>query len=329
MIRAVPGQIGILAQQLGGHEPQGQPRKAGRSQRDRARVTSGGEPRRQHTRQGVTAVVADEDRARTRPRSQGPLEVRQPLVEVEQIVRDPLTEQHRNVQLPPLRHMPGRTVLSEEGIQVPPSLPRRPSPSRDQYDERRRDRRWKVRTATRIQQGQPHRPRRLVRSQAALQIPPGHLGRQRVEPGPALVPQLGERAGELEPTAVRSADRADQRITRPLASHPVQAGDEVDEFDHVAALEVGVHHVCDAGALAETALVEAQHAEARVEPGLEGGRVLGPAAGPAVAVHDQRDRVRRGRAGGLEERVTDPHRSRRPRFRHRGHTAGRDRGGRG
>ena len=330
VIHAEAGQPGRPPQQLRGHEAHRQVREVRRAQRDRARIPRRRESRRYDARQRVTAVVPDEDRPRPGPGGQRVVEVRQPLVEVEQVVRDPLPEQHRDIQLAALRHVPRRPVVREERIKIAPGLPCRPAAGRDQLHERRRHRGRQVGAAAGEEDREPERPRGLLRREALLEIPPGDLGRERVEPGPPAVPQLGERTGELVPATVRPADRPDQRITRPLLRHPVQTGDEVDELHHVAALVVRVHHVRDAGALAEAALVEAQYAEAGVEPGLERGRVLGPAAAPAMTVEDQWHGVCGRGAGGLEQRITDPDRCRRTGLRHRGDTAVGDRdGGRG
>ena len=171
-----------------------------------------------------------------------------------------------------------------------------------------------MRAAAREQDRQPHGPGGLLRREALLEIPPGDLRSERVEPGPPAVAKLGEGAGELVPAAVRPADGSDQRITGPLLRHPVQARDKIDELDHVAALVVRVHHVRDAGALAEAALVEAQYAEAGVEPRFERRRVRGPAAAPPMAVEDQRHGVL-GRGGRrFEQRVADPYGRRRTRL---------------
>ncbi|OKI18654.1 hypothetical protein A6A25_39565 [Saccharothrix sp. CB00851] len=95
-----------------------------------------------------------------------------------------------------------------------------------------------------------------------------------------------------------------------------QRRDVVDHPDDVLALERRVAHVCLAAALAEAALVEADHAEARVEVPLDRSRFGGAGAAPAV---DRHPVLRRG-GGGLEDGEADVHRSgcQRFGFRHTG-----------
>ena len=317
MVAAEAGQPGPPALEVLLEEPEAEVGEVRAAQRRGARV--GGRqrdvevgPGRQHGRQGVPAVVADEDAPRARPVGEHPAEVLQPLVEGEEVVGRALAEEHRHVEPTALPQVPLGAVAVEEVVEV-----RRHVAGRGRLDEAlHHPRREGVgRQRGRGQRRRPLRARHALREQALGQAEPGDLGDQRVEAGRPAVADLAERPDELVAAAVGPADRAEHRVARPLLLHPRLGGDEVDDRLDVLALHVGVLDVGLAAALAEAALVEAQHAEPGVRQVGERSGIRRTTAAPAVAVQHHRHRTVLRGARRPEEREADVDRRRGARVR--------------
>ena len=316
----VAGQLRrVDAQEVVLHEQQGEVAEGAARDRLRARVGGGADPRRVGAGQRVTAVVADEDALRAACVRERTVPVLETLLEREQVVGLALAEQHRDVESATGVGVPLRPVLREERGQIGLTGRRsvRPVTGRGAVGEALVHRRGVRVRAGGVEGGDPQRAYDAFRRQALGEVPPGDLGGERVEPGRSALHQVGERADELVAAAVGPADRADDRIVGDgrargvgVVRHPVEPGDEIDELRDVLTLERGVLDVCLAAALAEPALVEAEHAEAGVEPALERRRRRSAAATPAMAVEDERHLLRGRGAGRLEQRVADVDRRR-------------------
>ena len=202
-----------------------------------------------------------------------------------------------------------RTVPAEELHQVLAAGDRAGGPEAGggALDECLVDLRWQGvgRQRGGAQRGRPLGTHHALGCQAPAQVVPGDLRGQGVEDRLAAAGELGVRADELVAAAVGAADRPEARVVAPVLLHPPQPSDEADQPAHVLALVSGVHHLRLATALAEPALVERDHAVPRTEPAVEGGRVGGARAAPAVAVHDHRHLARAGGSGRLEDGVAD------------------------
>ena len=275
--------------------------------------------------QDVAAVVADEDAVPAGAPRDRVLPVREPLLEGEERVGGALAEEHRDVEAAAVVDVPLGAVLPEEGRHVLLAGDRavRPGAGGGALGERgvhvRGQRVGRGRGGG--ERGGPGGADDLLGREALGQVVPGDLGGERVEDRLALEPQLLEGAEELVAAAVAAADRAQPRVAPAVLLHPVEVADQPHQAADVMALDVGVLDVGVAAALPEPALVEGEHAVPGVEELLEALRVGGARAAPAVAVHDERHLVVRGRGGWSEDRVADLDLLGAARIRHAGQAA--------
>ncbi len=227
--------------------------------------------------QHVAAVVADEDALLPGPLRERVLPVVDALLQAEEGVGRTLAEQHRDVQPAALRDVPARSVPLEVAAHVDAARSGSVGPVagrrtlRESLDDLGLECVGRPRRGA--EQRRPLCARDALRAEALVQVVPRDLRGERVVDRLAVAPQLLERPEELEAAAVGAAHGAESRVARPVLLHPAQSGHHPDQPEVVAALVARVLDVGEAAGLTEAALVERQHAVARVEPRLEAGRV--------------------------------------------------------
>ncbi len=270
----------------------------------------------------MPAVVADEVALCTGLIGKRLVEDVQALVQIEEVVRGSLTKQHGDVDLDALLREVDGAVLVELGVQVGNTGSRlaeegaiRPLASGGSPDLRLVDVPGEHVRSGRVEQCRPRGAGNTLGGETLGQVVPGDLRSQCVQSCPSLVRELVQRRHRLVAAAIAPADGPKDGVVGDgrargvgVVCDPVERGDVVDDDLYVLGLAGRILHVGQAPALSVAPLVDADHAEARIEHRLHVSRGRGGSAPvPAVGMKDHRD-VQSGvdqRGAGLEDRDHD------------------------